>query len=368
MKRESHLYEKLVSEENLRTAILEVNRGHRWCKNHQPNHTVQKVEADIDGYVVKLREVFNTGFAPGKIHTSTRWDKSAGKWRDISEPQLWPDQYVHHALVQVLEPVMMRGMDKYCCGSICGRGIKYGKTAIEHWIKTDSRGTKYCLQLDIHHFYDSLSSEVVLKRMRDLIKDCKILNIVESVLSSGVLIGCYTSQWFANTVLQPLDQLIHNSGYCSYYTRYMDNFTIFGSNKRKLKKLFEMIQGWLAEHHLTIKSDWQIFPIKSRLPSAMGFRYGKGYTLLRKRNLLRLKRQLSRLRYKQRNHKFITAAFASGLLSRLGQLRNSRNYWFYQKYRIKGVQKFLKGIIRNYQKKVILIESNKLNISSVVYV
>ena len=51
-----------------------------------------------------------SGFEPSPARKKRRWDKSAGKWRDIYEPKLWPDQYVHHALVQALQRPMMRGM------------------------------------------------------------------------------------------------------------------------------------------------------------------------------------------------------------------------------------------------------------------
>lgn len=367
MKREGRLFEKLVSEENLRQALLEVNRTHRWCKNHQPNRVAERVEADIDGHIIKLQELLEKGFEPGKIRTTTRWDKSAGKWRDISEPQLWPDQYVHHALIQVLEPVMMRGMDTYCCGSIRGRGIEYGRKAVEKWMEQDEKGTKYCLELDIHHFYDSLKPEITTARLKELVKDRRVLDIVEAITDDGILIGSYTSQWFANTVLQPLDRLIRESGLCTHYLRYMDNFTIFGPNRRKLRKLFYQIADWLKGHCLEPKKNWQVFPTKTRLPTALGYRYGKGYTLIRKRNLLRLKRQLSRLRHKREYHQFITAAFASGLLSRLGQLKHARSVWFFKKHSASGVQKFLKNIVRKYQRKVKENESIKLGISAGVY-
>ena len=166
MKRAKDLYPKLISDENLRLAILTVNATHKWHPHHRPNKTVLRVEADIDGYVEKLREIIVNGYDAAPPRIARRWDKSAGKWRDISEPRLWPDQYVHHAVIQVLEPVLMRGMDKFCCGSIKGRGIHYGVKAIKKWMRTDPKGTKYAEELDIHHFYDSLTIETVMARLR----------------------------------------------------------------------------------------------------------------------------------------------------------------------------------------------------------
>lgn len=359
MKRARNLFEPLISDSNLELAIHDVNASHRWLPKHKPNKTVAWVEADIPARVKDLREII-LGIIDGTAHLTTplkkrRYDKSAGKWRDINEPLLWPDQYVHHALVQVLQPAMMKGMDRYCCGSIQNRGIHYGVKTIKKWMKNDRKGTKYCLQLDIRHFYDTIQPHVVVARMKKLVKDRRVLALVERVVEQGVLIGIYCSQWFANTILQPLDQMIHQAG-CkvSHYLRYMDNFTIFGPNKRKLHKLLAAITAWLAGIGLEVKGDWQIFPTASRLPAALGYRFGRGYTLLRKRNLLRLKQGLARYRKRKRQGRRISRRLAAGLLSRFGQLRHCNHVGVYQRMNVEGAQKELKDVIRKYTRKEII--------------
>ena len=351
MRRQGKLYDKLVSEDNLRQALLEVNLTHRWYPRHRPNPTVVWVEQDVDARVRALREIID-GMIAGAIRLrpprkKRRWDKSAGKWRDINEPNLWPDQYVHHALVQVLQPVMMRGMDAHCCGSIRGRGIHYGMKCIKKWIKNDRAGTKYVLEMDIRHFYDSVRPEIVVERMKRLVKDRRVLRLVEEVVRDGVLIGVYCSQWFANTILQPLDKLIRESGLCRHYLRYMDNFTIFGANKRKLHRLRKVIEQWLGGLQLRVKENWQVFPTAARLPTALGYRYGRGYTLLRKRNLLRLRRALAR-HYKTGRTSYKRAA---GLLSRLGQLRHCNRVRILERIYRKGTQRGLKNLIRRHARK-----------------
>jgi hypothetical protein len=125
-----------------------------------------------------LRQILLNGFEQKPPHISKRWDASARKWRVVSEPVQWPDQYVHHALIQVLQPVMMRGMDYYCCGSIRGRGPHHARKAIESWLLHDYQGTKYELCGDVRHFYDSLKPEVVMSRMRQLVKDRFVLDLI----------------------------------------------------------------------------------------------------------------------------------------------------------------------------------------------
>lgn len=110
----------------------------------------------------------------------------------------------------------------------------------------------------------------------------------------GVLIGAFFSAWFLHLVLQPLDLMIHQREYgVSHYLRQMDNFTIFASSKRKLRKLIRDIQAWLADVGLKLKDNWQVFRIgftprvekareqlpeakqrrrRPRIPSALGYR------------------------------------------------------------------------------------------------
>ena len=138
------IYQQIISDENLRLAIQEVNRGHRRNGDHSLNKKVMEIEANMDEYVVKLRE-FIQGLVTGdeRMHRPLKrrkWDRNAdngkGKWRDINEPLLWPDQYVHHAVVQPMIPHIKRSMDKYCIASVPGRGNSYGVKALKKWMKT----------------------------------------------------------------------------------------------------------------------------------------------------------------------------------------------------------------------------------------
>lgn len=345
MKRVNHVYEKLISDENIRYAIEEVNKTHRWVHS-KPNKTVLWIEATIDDRVEELRQIIIDGFVPHKAKCKRRYDYSASKWREIHEPRLWPDQYVHHMVVQVLQPVMMRGMDYWCCGSIRGRGTSLGIRGIKKWMRQDHKNTKYCAELDIHHFYDSLKPEVVMARMKQLIKDKKMLDVIWRLVKDGIMIGAYFSQWFANTVLQPLDHMIREQLGVKHYLRYMDNLTLFGRNKKLLHKAVEEIAKFLKTLQLELKSNWQVFKTKARLVNALGYRFARDYVLMRKKNLLRMKRQLARTYKKIDKGMPIPFKTAASLLSRLGQLQhcNSRN--IREKYVRKGLMKKLKNVVR----------------------
>ena len=359
MKRKGHLFEELISYKNLEKAITEVNKTHHWKAKHKPNKTTAWVETTKEDRIKDLRRIILKGYTQKEPRIIERYDASARKWRTISEPAQWPDQYIHHALIQVIQPVMMRSMDMYCCGSIRGRGTHYAKKAVERWMKEDVKGTRYCFCCDIRRFYDSLKPEVVKERMKELIKDARVLDIINRIVKDGIKIGAYPSQWFANTTLQPLDNLIRQSGLCSHYVRYMDNITVFGTNKRSLRKLKRMVEEWLKDHKLGLKGDWQIYPIvndkrpNGRMPDAVGYRYGRGYTIPRKHNLLRLKRALNRFRKRLKNGKNIAVHMAESILSRIGQLEHCNNVHLYAMlFKGQRVAAILKRVVRKHRKEL----------------
>ena len=188
----------------------------------------------------------------------------------------------------------------------------------------------------------------------------RVLDLAERVMRDGVMIGAYFSQWFANTTLQPLDHALRERGpEVTHYLRYMDNFTLYARSKRQLDRAIKMIEDWLKAHDLTIKDDWQKFRTADRMPTALGYRFGRGYTYLRKRNLFRMTRQLHSLRRKLARGTRIPVSLAFGLLSRLGQLKHCSSVHLYRRLVRKGTQKMMKQVVREYMRK----ERRRWNIS-----
>lgn len=330
----------------------------------------------MDEYVVKLRK-FIEDLVTGDEHMHKplqrrKWDRNAdsgkGKWREINEPLLWPDQYVHHAVVQPMIPHIKRSMDKYCIASVPGRGNSYGVKALKNWMKNDPVGTQYCVECDIHHCFVEVDPPYVINALKRLFKDRETLWLCDALMEYGVLIGAFFSSWFLHLLLQPLDLMVHQKQYgVSHYLRQMDNFTIFGSNKRKLRKLLEDIKAWLGEIGMKLKDNWQIFRVgftprvakaheglsekkqrhrRPRIPSALGYRFGHGYAILRKHNLFRLKQALHIYYHRRDHNRVISFKRASGLISRLGQLRKCNSQRILKRYYQPKTMFDLKKVVR----------------------
>lgn len=301
-------------------------------KRKKNRKSVQRILKNKKAYAEKIREILLSGeYKPKPYKTFTIYDGSSRKERTIHCPAFYPDQIVHWAIMQVLQPIIMRSMYAYSCGSVPGRGIDYGRKAIARWLKRDRKNTKYCLKLDITKFYPHIDKEKLKEMFRRKIKDERALALIDAVIDShdeGMPIGTYTSQWFANFSMEGLDHYIKEDLGIKYYLRYTDDMVLFGANKKKLHIARRKIEEYIKPLNLTLKNNWQVFKVDSRPVDILGYKFYHGKTTLRRRNSLRIRRKAKRLHDKN----IITPTDARGFLSHMGQIKHSNSREFYKKY------------------------------------
>ena len=329
MKRVSHIFEKIVTEENISLAIDKASLGKR------NQRQVKKILEHKDVYIKMIQELLiNGNYCPMDPTMLQLRDSRQGKDRVIFKPRFYPDQIVQWALMLQLQPVITKGMYGYCIGSIPNRGIRKGQVTIQKWMKEK---TKYCLKMDIRKFYPSVDKEILKQKFRKKLKDKRTLDLIDLIIDCneiGLPIGFYTSQWFANFYLQDLDHYIKETLHAPFYIRYVDDIVILGPNKRKLHRIRKGIDAYLNKEHLTVKDNWQVFPIgyygkpKGRPIDFLGYKFYKDKTTLRKRNALRWSRRLRRIKKKG----YLTLSDAYALNSYKGFMKRTNSYNFYQKY------------------------------------
>lgn len=284
----------------------------------------------MDYYAYQIRKLLiNKRYVPTKPHIKVIQDGANKKTRTIFKPNFYPDQIVHWALMLQLEPLIMKGMYEYNTGSVPNRGTSFGQKAIRKWLDNDSKNTKYCLKMDVKKFYPSINNKILKSMFRKKIKDKDCLWLIETIIDSneGQPIGFYTSQWFANFFLQGLDHLIKESLSVKYYVRYVDDLVLLGPNKKKLHKARIAVETYLNSIGLNLKGNWQVFKVNSRAIDFLGIRFFRDKTILRKRNALRIKRRMKRIR----NKGYLNEKDASAIISYWGWIRRSNSYHFYHK-------------------------------------
>lgn len=349
-KRIGFLYEKMVDKEFIRNTILLAAKGRRKRFDIEPvlNHLDEYVDAI---YVMLLNGAFEP--SPGK--EKRIYDVSSQKPRKLTIVPFYPDALIQWCVVEVLKPVMLRGMMPWTCASIPQRGSRRVREHIKRIMREDPENTKYCAELDIHKFYPSIPLNGLMRFLEHKIKDKRLLELIRKILESygpGLPIGFYLCQWLANFYLESLDHFVMDQPGVAYMTRYMDNLDLFGPTSEGLHAARIEIAKFLPEKlQLDLKSNWQVYPTASRRVAAVGYRYAAGHTILRKRNFLRLTRQCRRVRKKQQKGLPISFSQASGVISRIGQLKHCDSKTILQKYVGSLNTEQLKEVIHNESKR-----------------
>lgn len=349
-KRIGFLCEKMLDKTFIRSIIIKAS------KHKRSRRDVRKVLRNLDFYTERLYNILKTeSFVPATPHEHDIYDASSQKWRAIKVVPFFPDSIIHWILVETMKPVLMRGMHHWSCASIPGRGGIHANRYIKRVLRNHPKNSKYAVEIDIKKFYPSIPIERLNAALSRKIKDKKFLKIVSDILKScggGLAIGYYICQWLANFYLEPLDHFILSIDGVKYMVRYMDNITIFGANKKKLRKARAQIAEFMKDKlGVEMKGNWQIYPTAKRMVSAVGYRFSKTHVILRKRNFLRLTRQCRRAIKKINAGKQVHFQLAAGLISRIGQIKHCDSH----KIRVKYIDpigiKNLKEVIRNENKR-----------------
>lgn len=332
MKSYNHLYEIAIAPETRRAAV------HKVCLGRHKMRNLERFSADeektADRALVWITLYRNAPHIPITIN-----DGISHKVRQIIVPT-FEELTVQHCVVMALMPMFMHGMYEHSYASIPNRGTHKAKKVIEKWIKHDPKNCKYVLKMDIRHFFDSIPHDILKAKLAKKIHDRRMLELLYEIIDVtdvGLPLGFYTSQWLSNWYLQDLDHYIKETLGATHYVRYMDDMVIFGSNKRQLHRIRELIESYLQAHlGLHLKQNWQVYRfVYKRLDREygrdldfMGFRFFRNRTVLRRSIMLKMTRKARKI--KRKNH--ATIYDIRQIMSYIGRLDATDCYMVYLKW------------------------------------
>jgi RNA-directed DNA polymerase len=293
MKRINNLYERICSIENLHLADLIARKG-KLTRPGVVRHD-QNGDRNIQDLHLALK---NKTYTTSQYTTFTIFEP---KERLIFRLPYFPDRIVHHAVMNILEPIFVATFtsDTYSC--IKKRGIHAAAAAVKNALK-DIPGTRFCLKLDIKKFYPNVDHEILKQLVRRKIKDQDLLWLLDGIIDSaeGLPIGNYLSQYFANFYLTYFDHWIKEQLHIRYYFRYADDMVILSDSKPYLHQVLAEIRNYLQENlKLEVKSNYQIFPVDARGIDFVGYVFRHTHIRLRKSIKQSFARMLSRNRNAQ---------------------------------------------------------------------
>ena len=291
MKRVGNIFEKVISLENLRLADEKARKG----KLH--SYGVQLHDKNREANLLALHESLKNGtFKTSKYHVFKIYEP---KEREIFRLPYYPDRILHHAIMNILEPIWVSVFNKNTYSCIKNRGIHACAKDVKHTLKKDPDGTRYCLKIDVRKFYPSIDHEILKTVVRRKIKDSRLLALLDEIIDSvpsGVPIGNYLSQYFANLFMAHFDHWLKETNGVKYYWRYADDIVILAPNKDVLHSLLHEIRAYLRDNlKLKVKRNYQVFPVDSRGIDFLGYVFYHSHTLLRKSIKQKLCRRVAKL-------------------------------------------------------------------------
>lgn len=205
MKRYNNLFDKIVSLDNLYLADKKARR------NKSNRKDIKEFDQNKEESLKKLQQdLINGTYKTSEYNTFIIREP---KERLIFRLPYYPDRIVHHAVMNIMEPIWVSIFIKDTYSCIKHRGIHEALHNVKEALK-DVDNTTYCLKLDIRKFYPSIDHEVLKSIIRKKIKDWKLLQLLDEIIDSaeGVPIGNYLSQFFANLYLTYFDHWLKCAG------------------------------------------------------------------------------------------------------------------------------------------------------------
>ena len=286
-----NIYYKIYGWENLALAFKKARRG-KTKKGY-----VLEFEKNLVENLQQLQfELMTLTYKPRLLKTFILRDP---KTRKISKSD-FRDRIVHHALVQVIEPIFDKSFIYDSCANRIGKGNLFALKRFEIFKRKITKNLKieaFCFKADIKHYFFEVNHQILLSILKRKIKDEKTMELVLRILNNlpegqikGMPLGNLTSQFFANVYLNELDFFVKQNLKAKFYIRYVDDFVILHNSREQLEKWRIMIDYFLKE---TLKIE--IHRQKSRIFSLsrgvdfVGFRNFYFHRLLRKRNIIKMK-------------------------------------------------------------------------------
>jgi len=297
----NNLYDKIYAPLNLWWAYKDAAKGKRYTP------AVASFEYDLEKNLIEIEhDLKNETYELGGYHS---FEINKPKRRLVNAAP-FRDRVVHHALMNIIEPLFER---QFIFDSYANRKGKGTHAALDR-ATCFLRHYQYVMHLDVRQFFPAVDHEIMLSVLSRALGDEHVMNLAQKIIASGaevqageydmvyfpndglfakerprgLPIGNLTSQHWANVYLNGLDQYAKRVLKCRAYIRYVDDVLLFANEKIILQEWKKEIILFLQTLRLTLhetKSQprpvisgvpflgFQVFPDHRRLKSANGYAF-----------------------------------------------------------------------------------------------
>ena len=314
------LHEQLWDWDNLLLAYENAARGKRGKAD------VARFEYGLMDELIALQgELRSRTYRPGSYHSFYIHEPK----RRLISAAAFRDRVVHHALCNVTVPYFER---RFIADSYANRPRKGTHRALDR-CQQFARRFRYVLQCDVEQYFPAIDHALLRQALMRLLPrqaEADLGWLIDRIIASGqgvqaeayemryfpgddlfasqrprgLPIGNLTSQWWANAYLNDFDHFVKRDAStraqeaqqgCRGYVRYVDDFLLFGDDKRRLQEWRERVIERLAELRLTIhEAQAHVRPVTEGIPF-LGFIVFPTHRRLKRRKGIAFQRRLARL-------------------------------------------------------------------------
>jgi retron-type reverse transcriptase len=179
MKTNNNLYEFTISLGNLTLAWRKARKG-KTAKEY-----IIEFEKELEKNLLLLHEELRSKtYKPRPLQTFILRDP---KTRKISKSD-FRDRIIHHAIVNVLEPIYEKLFIYDCCANRKGKGTLFALKRFDIFKRKVTKNHKlersYCLKADIKHYFEEIDRVVLLGLLQRRVHDEQLIWLVQQILDT----------------------------------------------------------------------------------------------------------------------------------------------------------------------------------------
>ena len=185
--------------------------------------------------------------------------KEQGGTRMLGIPTVL-DRLVQQSIAQCLSPKYEEQFSKQSYGFRPKRNAHQAVMQAKEYITS---GKTYVIEMDLEKFFDKVNHDRLMSVLSEKISDKRVLQLIRSYLTSGIMEGGIVSQQqegtpqgsplsplLSNIVLDELDKELESRGHS--YVRYADDCSIYVRSKKSAERVLSSITKYI-EQRLKLK-------------------------------------------------------------------------------------------------------------------
>jgi RNA-directed DNA polymerase len=322
------LMESICERSNVRRAIRRVikNKGAPGVDGM----TVRKIKRHLKRHWGKIEKALLDGTYMPMPVLQTEIPKPEGGIRLLGIPTVL-DRIIQQAVAQVLTRIWDHSFSEMSFGF---RPKRSQHDAIGQYREYVKAGLRYVVDIDLSKFFDRVNHDRLMARLATRIKDKRVLKLIRSFLTSGVMIGGLEeptkegtpqggplSPLLSNIVLDELDKELEKRDL--RFVRYADDCVIFVRSERAGNRVMESISRFI-EKKLRLKVN--------RDKSAVGRPWERkylGFCVTNSRTNPKIRIHWKSIkRFKERVREITSRRRGRSLVQVIGELREFMNGWW----------------------------------------